>query len=303
MTRSVARLIAVPVLMCVFQPTCVHAWSGGGHEAICQIALLEVSPAVRKKIKKIMAREKDAQFKTFAAACTWPDSQKHTSGTIQNQRKDEHFVNVARDLQAITSEDCGVAQKCLFTAIHADEDALKNSSGTDQLIALKFLGHWVGDLHQPLHISYADDLGGNDIPVSAAAGCKELHAVWDQCIPEELRQQIGANAGATDFGTKLQKEITDAERTAWRQGTLVDWAAESYAITRKPDTKYCLLQGSSCCYDTASCENTGDGTPSLETKRLASLPHSYDDGEVATVKEQLKKAGVRLAAILDAELQ
>ncbi len=169
-------------------PLRVSAWSGGAHQAICQIAFLEVRPATRKKITKIMARETNARFKPFAAACTCPDSQKHTSGTIQNQRKDEHFINVARNPRGITSEDCGAAPKCLFTVIHADEDVIKNTSGTDQPVALSFPGNWLGDLHQPLHISYADDLGGNDIPVSAAAGCKELHAVCDQCIPEDLRQ-------------------------------------------------------------------------------------------------------------------
>jgi len=303
MRRSI-RGSGVVVLLLLFSLVSaprVGAWSGPGHQAVCQIALLELKPAVRKKVNKIMVREGDNRFKPFAASCTWPDDQKHTNGTIQHARRDEHFINVDRKLGLITNEDCGTAPKCLFTAIHADEEALKNAKGGDQLIALKFLGHWVGDLHQPLHISYADDAGGNDIPVSSAAGCKELHAVWDNCIPEDLRQQIGANKGPTDLGTKLQAEITDEERAQWRQGTLVDWAEESYAITRKADTKYCMIEGDSCCYNTNSCEYTGD--KSKQTTRLMHLAHSYDDGEVDTVKERLKKAGVRLAAILEAQLQ
>jgi len=280
-----------------------RAWSGGGHQAVCQIALLELKPEVRKKLDKIMTRETNNKFLPFATACTWPDFQKRKKGTIQNARREEHFVNVDRSQGSITSEDCGKVQKCLFTAIHDDEDALKHSKGVDQLIALKFLGHWMGDLHQPLHISYEDDLGGNDIPVSPAAGCGELHAVWDDCIPEDLRQQMGANKGPTDFGTKLQAEITDEQRAKWRQGTLVDWAEESYAVTRKTDTKYCLMEGASCCYDTHSCEFAGGKDKGKETKRLTHLLHSYDDGEVDKVKERLKKAGVRLAAVIEAHLQ
>jgi nuclease S1 len=298
--RSTVSLIAVAVFLRIASPEFARAWSGSGHQAVCQIAFLELQPATRARLNTIMAREKDDNFKPFATACTWPDSQKHTNGTIQSKRKDEHFVNVDRGLTSISTDSCGVASTCLFTAIPADEAALKNSTGQDQLVALKFLGHWVGDLHQPLHVSYADDLGGNDIPVSAAAGCKELHAVWDECIVQDLRQQMGAKPGPTDLGSKLDAEITDAERAAWRQGSLVDWAEESYQVTRAAGTKYCIEEGQSCCYDATHCEYK---SAAAKTKRLSHLSHKYDDGEVATARERLKKAGVRLASILDAQLQ
>ena len=303
MTRRIARAAGLALLLIVpLSSPRASAWSDPGHQAVCQIALLELTPAVRKKVNKILSPE-SKRFKPFAAACTWADDQKNVDGTIQHARRDEHFVNVRRSLVSITSKDCGKAPKCLFTAIHADADALKNTTGPDQLTALKFLGHWIGDLHQPLHISYADDRGGNDIPVSPAAGCQQLHALWDYCLPEELRQRMGASRRPTDLGGKLHAEITDAERARWRQGTIVDWAAESYAITRRAGTRYCLMKGDRCCYDTQACENTAGSDEKRQTKRLTHLPHSYDDSEVDTVKQQLKKAGVRLAAILQAQLQ
>ena len=286
----------LPVLL--LSPAPANAWSDPGHEAICQIALLEMPPATRKKVTRILLPD-SREFKPFARACVWADDQKGVNGTLQHARRGDHFVNVPRRCPAITSEACGAASRCLFTAIHADADTLSHGRGVERRTALKFLGHWIGDLHQPLHVSYADDRGGNDIPVSQAAGCQQLHALWDYCIPEALRVRMGASRRATDLGTRLQAEITDAERAQWRRGNLVDWAEESYAIARKTSTRYCLMQGDRCCYDAHTCENTAGNETQMQTTRLTELPHGYDEDEVDTVKQQFKKAGVRLAALLE----
>jgi len=275
-------------------PGHANAWSDPGHGAICQIALLELPATTRRKVNQILSSEKP-----FATACAWADEQKGVAGTPQHARREEHFVNVPRSRAIITSEDCGAARRCLFTAIHADADTLRTATGTEQRTALKFLGHWIGDLHQPLHISYADDRGGNDIPVSTSAGCQQLHALWDYCIPEALRLRMGASRRPTDLGTKLHAEITDAERAQWRRGSLIDWAEESYAIARRADTGYCLMRDNRCCYDRRACVNTAGSDTQRQTKRLMDLPRSYDEEEVATVKLQFKKAGVRLAALLE----
>jgi hypothetical protein len=303
MLRSVAYGAALVILpLCVLPTPRASAWGDAGHEAVCQIALLELTPATRAKVRRMLSSE-PRRFQSFAGACTWADDRKHEAGAIQNARRNEHFVNVSRSLTAITSEDCGAAPRCLFTAIRADEDALKQETGAAQVVALKFVGHWIGDLHQPLHLSYADDRGGNDIPVSAAVGCGHLHAAWDACIPEALRREMGANRGPTNLGTRLHAEITDAQRARWRQGNVVDWAEESYAITRKAQTKYCLMRGDRCCYNARACENRAGSNEKRQTKRLMHLPGSYVDGEVGTVKEQLQKAGVRLAMILERQLR
>jgi len=61
---------------------------------------------------------------------TWPDVDKRTKGTIQNKRRDYHFVNVPRSLVSITNDDCFGASQCLFKAIKSDQDNLKSSTGT-----------------------------------------------------------------------------------------------------------------------------------------------------------------------------
>jgi hypothetical protein len=71
----------------------------------------------------------------------------------------------------------------VLTAILADSKVLASKAETDadRLIALKSLGHWVGDIHQPLHVSFGDDRGGNNISVSGQCS-GNLHATWDNCL-------------------------------------------------------------------------------------------------------------------------
>ena len=69
-----------------------------------------------------------------------------------------------RSLQSINTTGCHGVPKCLFTAITVDREVLRTSTDDQaKLASLKYLGHWVGDIHQPLHVSFADDRGGNFI--------------------------------------------------------------------------------------------------------------------------------------------
>src|SRR5262249_32700789 len=80
--------------------------------------------------------------------------------------------------------ECPMASKCLFTAIDKEMKVLsKSSNDKAKLAALKFLGHWIGDLHQPLHVSFEDDRGGGKIRESGPCTVN-LHSVWDGCIIE-----------------------------------------------------------------------------------------------------------------------
>jgi hypothetical protein len=81
------------------------------------------------------------------------------------KRAAEHFLNLPRDSKGLTSDECPLAGACVLTAILYDFKILQAKENTDasKLVALKSLGHWVGDIHQPLHVSFLDDKGGNTI--------------------------------------------------------------------------------------------------------------------------------------------
>jgi hypothetical protein len=144
------------------------AWGDEGHKVICEIAMRLVQPNTRAEIQKLMST--DERFNSFSESCIWPDHPR--------QRASEHFVNLPRDADGLHSETCPGVSACVVTAIRKDFEVLSsnNAGQAQKLASLKFLGHWVGDIHQPLHVSFEDDRGGNSILVSGLCG-SNLHSV------------------------------------------------------------------------------------------------------------------------------
>ena len=98
-----------------------------------------------------------------------------------------------------------------MTAIKKDFEVLSSSNASpgQKLASLKFLGHWVGDIHQPLHVSFEDDRGGNSIQVTGVCG-SNLHSAWDTCL---VLKAVGADVG--EAVTELMKSITPAKIESW----------------------------------------------------------------------------------------
>src|SRR5262245_48066294 len=100
----------IAVAMLIAAATCIpsigRAWSSPGHKAVCQIAFLELekkAPDVKNKVVEILSAEPAASgFRSFPVSCTWADIDKHTAGTIQNKRQDDHFINIERDKNTIS---------------------------------------------------------------------------------------------------------------------------------------------------------------------------------------------------------
>jgi S1/P1 Nuclease len=124
-------------------------------------------------VKRLLQHDPD--FTLFSKACTWPDRPR--------KRASEHFVNLSRSATRIEDDPCPLDDRYVVTAIEADSAVLSQTSASemDRLAALKFLGHWVGDVHQPLHVSFKDNRGGNAIVEQGPCG-DDLHSVWDTCI-------------------------------------------------------------------------------------------------------------------------
>ena len=251
--------------------TNAYAWGDMGHKTVCQIAFDTVKPSTRAVIVKLI--QADGQFQSFSDACTWPDHPR--------KRADEHYVNLARDA-SVLPDNCGVAPRCVLTAIAKDFAVLSSSTATPEQKAasLKFLGHWVGDIHQPLHVSFEDDRGGNNIKVSGLCS-NNLHSAWDTCL---VVAAVGANV--EDAATKLAASIAQEQIQAWTQSNPKQWANETFAITENERTKYCVRHGDTC--------HPSPGSVKID--------QAYIDANVPVVKEQLLKAGIRLAHLLDKAL-
>lgn len=266
--------ILIAVLFLISTPTVASAWGDTGHKIVCEIAFRLALPEVRAEIRRLMKGEDRYDF--FREACTFPDHPR--------TRDNEHYVNLARTAKGIAATSpCPLAPKCVLSAIESDMAVLASSANDERkLTALKYLGHWVGDLHQPLHVSFGDDRGGNE--VTTIGECQpNLHSTWDTCL---VLRAVGEDPVAA--ATELVKSITPAQQELWTQASDPrDWANESFAITRAAATRYCLQQGASC------NQPTDDVT----------VDNAYIQGNRDIVRTQLAKAGVRLAHLLNKAVQ
>src|SRR3954462_5269363 len=230
------RMVAV-VLLSLAPSSQALGWGKEGPRIVGQIPFDEASPTTRAAITTLIAG--DPKFHTFAESCVWPDDPR--------QRPEEHFVDVPRYAQAIVDYKCPVADTCVLSAIALDFGRLKlpEAGPAGHLEALKLLGHWVGDVHQPLHVSFDDDRGANSIDtVGTCQG--NLHSAWDSCL---LKQSVGIapNASGAQLEqqlaaavVQLEQEITQADRADWIITGPVDWANESLTTAEAPATGYCV---------------------------------------------------------------
>jgi hypothetical protein len=295
------RLMLLSACVGLGLPMTSLAFGAAGHEAVCEIAYLELSGPVRARVDAILAAETDAAFRTFRQACNWPDS----DGREQQRRRSEHYINIPRHWTSLFYEECYQTSNCLFTAIYKDLSIVANRGAGrgERLRALKFLGHWVGDIHQPLHVSYADDRGGNEILVEPGLGCAKLHAVWDRCIPDDIMSELGVGTDRKAFAAKLRASVTPAERAAWTSDlSALKWANESYAIARRQDVEYCQLDGTVCKYTEEDREFFPAEDLENEGRIEINLPQAYEDSFNDEVSQRLKQAGVRLGALLNQAL-
>jgi hypothetical protein len=128
--------------------------------------------------------------------------------------------NAATDCPA---ENCVVAQVKKDVRTIADHQLAKPVRAE----ALRFLIHFVGDLHQPLHCADNRDRGGNEVAVVIGTDQPNLHAVWDTDVVAALGQDPGQTASA------LEAQMTPKDEASWGRGAPADWANESFGVAKR----------------------------------------------------------------------
>jgi hypothetical protein len=277
-------------------PTPALAWGGDGHRTVCAIAYRHLTPAAKAAVDSLIPG--DGTGRSFAESCTWADS----PGKFG--RGGEHFANYPRTLRRVTSHNCPGTSKCVLSAIDADAAILgSDAPSDDQLKALKFLGHWVGDIHQPLHISYQDDIGGNDLKASGTCRrADNLHSVWDGCVIQQrildpsIHDFVAADLAAAERIDSSVTAMPAAALRRWRQSSPWQWAAESYAITTRARTGYCIRKQAACWYS-ASSQTFDKANP-----RTEAVDDAYLDWAKPIVEQRLAQGGIRLADRLNRRL-
>ncbi|WP_057830149.1 S1/P1 nuclease [Colwellia sp. TT2012] len=268
-----------------------------GHKIVCQLAfehlpwakqqrisqLLQAVPQEQQTIINHYNRLEKSTPLTFANACTWADAiKKHKKKHPRFKKFNRwHYLNVARNLDVITKAVC--KKNCLPQAIITHQQQLKFSPISWQSAqALLFLGHWLGDIHQPLHVSYASDLGGNKVNLAKnKTPCKNLHGYWDACLIKKAKRS------RKQWLAHLNAQWHKNHTPAYQAKQVWQWANESYQLVRTPAFQYCQLNSQNIC---------------LRPKGKIKLNDNYAQHYLPIMAQQLLKAAQRLNRILEVSL-
>lgn len=293
MRISMITTVAVVVALGVSKPQPAFSWGDKGHEVVALVAQAFLNPDVRSKVNGLLATDTDSLTPhDIANEATWADKFRDSNRNGSREKTHVwHFVDIEignPDLDgacfghpripAGTVASNGPAQDCVVDKVEefAAELSKSTTDPEERIIALKFLLHFVGDMHQPLHSSDDNDRGGNDKRVSAP-GFKagNLHHFWDT----EFVDQLGADPRS--IASDLIGHISGAQQQSWSKGTPAEWAQESFQIAR--DDAYGQL-------------------PEPNAHGSYRLSDDYVSMGTQDVAIQLSKAGVRLAFILNKTL-
>lgn len=268
--RRLALLLVALAAGLLATPRPALAWGAAGHRIVCEIAWNELTSRVKTHLKEILAT--DPQHPQFNEICNWPDKVRDEPAFADD--KVRHYVDssvpgTGIDLARDCPERCIVEGIQHYARIVIDGGTPQRS----QLQALAFVGHFVGDIHQPLHVGYTRDAGGNKIHVRPAAGAKliDLHQLWDNNLVEALP------GSWREVAARLEARISDDDRAF--TGTQLDplaWAEETHRVAVR------------WAYDLPD----GD----VVTK-------AYTDARLRIVEEQLTRAGLRLGSLVNQLLE
>ena len=304
-------------------------WGKEGHEIVATIAaniLADDSPDTLDKVKAILAKDNGDDFTPswdhtdVPTEATWADVCRETNPDCRKATEDWHFVDIDFDAantdkaidKACNHEAGGqpnpdTAKRCVIDAIEQSKKDLADTrkSPEDRLLALKFLLHLVGDIHQPLHATSrtepgADhsDRGANCVGIlrGNAHNPQRLHSYWDT---ELVQQALKKDPDQAAHGLMA---LVNEHKDDWSGGSPIDWAKDSYALAHSSAYKG-VIDTPPVQTDFMFRGEHGPDTQCGPSKAYQIDTKKYDQQAMQTVKVQLAKAGLRLARVLQEAFQ
>lgn len=268
MTRR--SLAVVALLLLAVRSDCL-AWGGEGHQIVALIAEEHLTPEVKTAVKDLL----DGGNISDAEVASWADE-------VRRERRETsgwHYVNIPHDAEGFDRGRDGRDGDNVIDAIERQAKVLadRTQPREKRVEALKFVVHFVGDLHQPLHCADRNgDKGGNGQLVFFLdrRGSVSLHSVWDGAI---LRELIGKRR-ISDIGQSFHNMIEVKQKAEWSKGSAEQWANESHRV---------------------AVERVYTGVTEGTVPRLGK---EYVQQHAPVVAEQLMMGGVRLASVLNRAL-
>jgi hypothetical protein len=255
--KQLITLILTLTFLTSFQSYAGDDWSATGHRVVGKIANQYLTSKTKRNIKKILNNKSLDFVSTFA------DDIK--SDKRYNEFYTWHYINMPLDQNYEDSEKSSSGD--LVSGINYCIKVIKdnNSSNDDKAFYLKLLIHFVGDLHQPMHVGLVEDKGGNDFKLQWFYKDSNLHSVWDREMIDGYGMSYSEIADNANILNKNQVK-------AIQEGTLVDWVNDTHKLTRQVYAN---------------------------VKPNDNLRYSYSYDNFETVRSQLQKGGIRLAKVLN----
>jgi hypothetical protein len=243
----------------LLMPESSFSWFDKGHRIVGLIAQANLTAEARKKIAAILPENMN-----LADAAVWPD---HEGRSIREFHP-LHYVSIPENAGGYDQErdcperNCMVEALKWFSAVIGD----KNAPIMVRRLALYYVAHLVGDMHQPLHAGRIGDRGGVDTSVSYRGETTNLHFFWDTNLVD---LETGTEQ---EIANRLTENLTEEERLKWQAGDPIQWTNESLTLVR------------SYAYNTGSSSELSD---------------DYVEKARPIVRLRLAQAGLRLAWLLN----
>jgi hypothetical protein len=254
---------SLSICVLLFTAVVLISWGVTGHRSIGKIAENHLTPLAKAGVRALLGNE------TLADASTWPDEVR--SQPEYRHTAPWHYLNLPLGLSYADFQTRvqGMTQENVYSALLQQEQVLGSSTSSrkEKIEALKYIVHFVGDLHQPMHVSREEDKGGNTIQVNYEGQGTNLHALWDSKLIDHQGLTYEQMAEKYDH-------VSAAQVKAWQTDPPIKWIWESYEITSKL-------------------------YPEIDALNNRTIDDSYYQAHIGIVQERIEKAGVRLAGVLN----
>jgi hypothetical protein len=313
--KQFAKLAFVMFFLVLVGAPETKAWGCKGHQTVAYLAEKHLSPDALKMVESFLGGNPiDPSLKRFcdntglddmSSSSTWADDYRDKDKTTAPW----HFIDIplSATQQSQVEQYCG-AGGCVTQAITKQLAVLKDKtqSAATRAMALRFIIHFVGDLHQPLHASTNNDRGGNCVPVKYfhqnphghnGSYAPNLHHVWDTELVENDMTDPDPKAFADTLDAEYSSSIAE-----WQQGGLqLDawaWDGHQHAVDISYGSLSSRILAEPFDLNANSCADDNNIGDRMLHKHIV-IGSLYQEKAVPVIEERLAQAGIRLAMILN----
>jgi hypothetical protein len=234
-------------------------WGQKGHDVTAYIAECNLTPATLDSVSSLL------DGKSMVYYANWMDNASYTEPYAYTKTWHYKNIDAHERYEDAHMNEKGDIVKALENQISILRD--RNVPKDEKALALKMVMHFLGDIHQPMHMGHASDLGGNLCKVNFFGEDSDLHTVWDTMLPEAAHKW-----SYTEWREQLDRPGNEDAKALVKDGTPQSWGKETYGI----------------------CSEVYDATP-----EGTGISYDYVAQWTPVVENQLLKGGLRLADILN----